>query len=336
MRLEHAWKVLRRGRETKIDLGGVDFFDEGVPTKRYFMQLAGAGLDARAVELVSWKLKKNAGPLAYVVAGLQALVEKQSQITVTANGQKLAGELALFGNGKLYGGPFQIFPEAEISDGLLDACVFSGVDFTSLLRLVPNIVLRQRLAEKLVRRLRAEKFELIGADKRAREQERQSKATQEQTKTAAEQTLADLDAFPTQEMQLKFVKTDQSTPDELKQLAEAKVYDADRLKSETASALKFKDSEDYMKRHPDPVLSKELKASLTADQQAQKVKELTEAIRTKRKLFWQYAHDQRTLQEKEAAPVKPPPTAPHAPPDLSRDLINDYKKAGAKVLGEER
>ena len=186
--------------------------------------------------------------------------------------------------------------------------------------------------------LREQRYdETIGADKRAREQERQSKATQEQTKTAAEQTLADLDAFPTQEMQLKFVKTDQSTPDELKQLAEAKVYDADRLKSETASALKFKDSEDYMKRHPDPVLSKELKASLTADQQAQKVKELTEAIRTKRKLFWQYAHDQRTLQEKEPPPVKPPPTtAPQASSDPSTDLLERYKKARAKVLGEER
>ena len=55
------------------------------------MQLGGAGLDARAVELVSWKLKKNAGPLAYVVAGLQALAEKQPRITVSADGKKLDG-----------------------------------------------------------------------------------------------------------------------------------------------------------------------------------------------------------------------------------------------------
>jgi diacylglycerol kinase family enzyme len=53
------------------------FWTAGSRPSRYFAQLAGAGLDARAVELVSWKLKKSAGPLAYVVAGFQALAEKQ-------------------------------------------------------------------------------------------------------------------------------------------------------------------------------------------------------------------------------------------------------------------
>ncbi|HEX7569154.1 MAG TPA: diacylglycerol kinase family protein, partial [Verrucomicrobiae bacterium] len=106
LKLEHAWKVLRRGNETKIDLGRADFLDDGQPQSRYFMQLGGAGLDARAIELVSWKLKKNAGPVAYVVAGFQALAEKQPRLTVSADGKKLEGELALFGNGKFYGGAF--------------------------------------------------------------------------------------------------------------------------------------------------------------------------------------------------------------------------------------
>ena len=88
LKLEHAWAMLRRGNEAQIDLGRVDFTDEGKPVTRYFMQLAGAGLDARAVELVSWKLKTHAGPLAYVVAGFQALAEKQSRISVSAERQK--------------------------------------------------------------------------------------------------------------------------------------------------------------------------------------------------------------------------------------------------------
>ncbi len=163
LQLEAAWEILRRGNETKIDLGRADFFAEEKPARRYFLQLAGVGLDARAIELVSWKLKKNAGPLAYVVAGFQALVEKQPQIIVNADGQKMHGELALFGNGKLYGGPFEIFPGAKLDDGLLDACVFPRVNFLSLLRLAPNFILRQKLPEKLVRRLRAEKFEVTSA-----------------------------------------------------------------------------------------------------------------------------------------------------------------------------
>jgi YegS/Rv2252/BmrU family lipid kinase len=160
LRLEPAWKVLRRARETKVDLGCVDFMGEGKPARRHFMQLAGAGLDARAIELVSWKLKKNAGPLAYVVAGLQALLEKQPRIAVSADGQKIEGELALLGNGKFYGGPFEIFPGASLDDGKLDACVFPSVKFSALLRLAPGFLLRQKLSAPLVRRLRAEKMEL--------------------------------------------------------------------------------------------------------------------------------------------------------------------------------
>lgn len=160
LRLEHAWRLLKRARETKIDLGRVDYSDDGKPAQRYFIQLGGAGLDARAIELVSWKLKKTAGPLAYVVAGLQALLEKQARISVSADGKTLAGELALFGNGRMYGGPFEIFPGADMRDGLLDACVFPSVNLSSLLRLVPGFLARQKLSEHRVQRLRAAKIEL--------------------------------------------------------------------------------------------------------------------------------------------------------------------------------
>jgi YegS/Rv2252/BmrU family lipid kinase len=160
LRLEHAWKVLKRARATQIDLARADFLDEGKSAARYFMQLAGAGLDARAVELVSWKLKKNAGPLAYVVAGLQALAEKQPRITVHADGKKLAGELALLGNGKFYGGPFEIFPGAALGDGALHACVFPRVNLPALLGHAPGFLLRRKLAEEKIQRLRAAKIEL--------------------------------------------------------------------------------------------------------------------------------------------------------------------------------
>ncbi|HEX7653993.1 MAG TPA: diacylglycerol kinase family protein, partial [Verrucomicrobiae bacterium] len=154
LKLERAWRALKRANEMKIDLGRADYQEAGKPVQRYFMQLAGCGLDARAVELVSWKLKKTAGPLAYVVAGFQAVAEKQATITATANGQKITGELILLGNGRYYGGPFEIFPEAGLCDGELDACAFPKVDLPSCLRLAPGILFRRRPAEHLVHRLR--------------------------------------------------------------------------------------------------------------------------------------------------------------------------------------
>ena len=159
-RLEKAWAVLRRGREMRIDLGRADYAEEGKPASRFFMQLGGAGLDARAIELVSWKLKKNAGPVAYVVAGFQALAEKQPQVSVSVDGKKVDGELVLLGNGKYYGGLFEIFPGAAMNDGLLDACVFPDVTLASLIRLAPGLLFRKRISEQRVRLVRAQKIDV--------------------------------------------------------------------------------------------------------------------------------------------------------------------------------
>ena len=163
LRLEHAYEVLRRGSETKIDLPRVEFSANGKTERRYFVQLAGAGLDARAIELVDWQHKKKVGPLAYVVAGLKALREEKPQIMVGMDEQKVIGELVLIGNGRLYGGPFEIFPRADLRDGMLDVCVLPRVNWPTLLRCAPDFLARRKLPEKLVRRFRAAAFELSGA-----------------------------------------------------------------------------------------------------------------------------------------------------------------------------
>jgi hypothetical protein len=54
LRIERAWNVLQRGREMRIDLPRVEFSANGTRQKQYFAQLAGAGMDARAIELVDW------------------------------------------------------------------------------------------------------------------------------------------------------------------------------------------------------------------------------------------------------------------------------------------
>lgn len=145
LKLRKAWDTIRSGRETLIDLGVVDYQESGVPKQRFFAQLAGAGLDARAIELVNWRLKKKIGPLAYVVAGLQALMEKQAKIKVSDGKTEGVGELALIGNGSLYGGEFRIFPPADMRDGLLEACVFSRVNLLTLFRCAPRLLLKGTL-----------------------------------------------------------------------------------------------------------------------------------------------------------------------------------------------
>jgi diacylglycerol kinase (ATP) len=160
LRVERAWEILQSARETKIDLPRVEFSADGVLQKRYFCQLAGAGLDARAIELMDWRHKKQVGKLAYVIAGLKALCEKKPEITVRANGQTATGELVLVGNGRFYGGSFAILPLADLRDGRLDICVLPRVNWTALLRSTPGLLLRGKLPASVAQHLSAETFEL--------------------------------------------------------------------------------------------------------------------------------------------------------------------------------
>ncbi len=139
---EKAWRVIREGHETVIDLPRVDDAAHGASRRLYFAQLAGAGLDARAIELVNWPLKKRIGPLAYVWAGLQALREPPVRITVSGGSEPVTGGLVLIGNGRLYGGSYRIFPKADLRDGLLDVAVFPRVTWLTLARCGPQLLLR--------------------------------------------------------------------------------------------------------------------------------------------------------------------------------------------------
>jgi diacylglycerol kinase (ATP) len=134
MKLERAWEVLRAGAETKIDLPRLDYTLNGTPERRYFAQLAGAGLDARAIELVDWQLKKKMGPLAYIWAGLVALRDKPSEITATNGKESATGELVLIGNGRFYGGKYRVFAQADLRDGLMDVCVFPKANWVAIVR----------------------------------------------------------------------------------------------------------------------------------------------------------------------------------------------------------
>jgi YegS/Rv2252/BmrU family lipid kinase len=141
-KLEHAWEIIRRERESKIDLPRVEFGANGNRQKRYFVQLAGAGLDARAIELVKWQVKKLVGPLAYVMAGFHALLGPPSKIGVTGGKHSSAGGLVMIGNGRLYGGEFRLFPKADLRDGLLEICVLPRVNWFTLARCSPELLLR--------------------------------------------------------------------------------------------------------------------------------------------------------------------------------------------------
>lgn len=138
-RLPKTAEVLREGRTTTIDLGCVEYTVSGAPRKRFFVQLAGAGLDSRAIELVDWEMKKKMGALAYIVAGCKAMSERQPVI-VAEGDNPVAGELVLIGNGRFYGGSLPLFPMASLQDGMLDICILPKVDWFRVIVAAPSLL----------------------------------------------------------------------------------------------------------------------------------------------------------------------------------------------------
>src|SRR5204863_9176332 len=145
------------------DLPVVEFMANGGPQRRYFAQMAGAGLDARAIELVDWGLKKKIAQFAYLVAGLKAMKGAHSQIQCMGDTGSARGELVLIGNGRFYGGRLPVFATADPADGLLDACVFERVTWATVLRYAVGFLTGRVLPPADMRRLRSARLTLTSA-----------------------------------------------------------------------------------------------------------------------------------------------------------------------------
>jgi diacylglycerol kinase family enzyme len=125
--------------------------------------MAGAGVDARAVELVDWEQKKRIGSLAYVVAACKALRGPKAQIIAANGGESVGGELVLIGNGRFYGGSYPLFPIADLRDGLLEVSVFPRVDWTAVVRCGWGLLTDQLYTTGGVKHFRAPSLRLESA-----------------------------------------------------------------------------------------------------------------------------------------------------------------------------
>ncbi len=129
--LDEAWAVIRAGHTRKIDIGRAN--------SRYFIQLAGVGLDAQVVQETSWNFKKNFGPLSYVISAAQIAARKPPRLVVESDGIEREGSFVLIGNGRYYGGPVAFFKDARIDDGKLDVLIFKNLGYLDIARYLTNV-----------------------------------------------------------------------------------------------------------------------------------------------------------------------------------------------------
>jgi diacylglycerol kinase (ATP) len=125
--LVSAWKVIRTGK--------IRLIDQASANGHLFVQMAGIGLDAQIVQRNNRQVKKVLGPLSYLLTATTVAAEKPPRLRVTSEGHPaVEGSFVLVGNGRLYGGPFSLFKEADMQDGLLDVYVFRYMNYLALMR----------------------------------------------------------------------------------------------------------------------------------------------------------------------------------------------------------
>lgn len=127
---ELAADVIARAKTRRIHAGCA--LDENSGAKRYFLLMAGIGLDASVVRRVHPELKKRFGKGAFWFSGLSSLADwKPKPFEIQVEGQTFTATFANIGKAASYGGDLTVTPRAQLDLPDFEICV---IDSTSRLR----------------------------------------------------------------------------------------------------------------------------------------------------------------------------------------------------------
>ena len=131
--LELCWNIIKADNTRAVDLPKAN--------QKFFVQLAGVGLDAQVVKETSAQLKRNFGPLSYLISAAQIAARQPPRLFIHSEDAPIKeGSFVLIGNGRLYGGPFPFFKQAVIDDGKLDVIVFKSLGYLEIIKYLQDVV----------------------------------------------------------------------------------------------------------------------------------------------------------------------------------------------------
>lgn len=130
--LEACWEMIRAGQTRLVDLPSAN--------KKFFVQLAGVGLDAQAVQETSLALKRSFGPLSYLISAASIAARTPPRLFIESEDAPIQeSSFVLIGNGRHYGGPFPFFKHAVLDDGLLDIVAFKRLGYLEIIKYLQDV-----------------------------------------------------------------------------------------------------------------------------------------------------------------------------------------------------
>jgi len=136
--LEFCWNIVKGDSTRSVDLPRAN--------QKFFVQLAGVGLDAQVVQETSSQLKRNFGPLSYLISAAQIAARQPPRLFIQSEDASIdEGSFVLVGNGRLYGGRFPFFKHAVIDDGLLDVIVFKRLGYLEIIKYLQDVIFSSKI-----------------------------------------------------------------------------------------------------------------------------------------------------------------------------------------------
>ena len=107
---------------------------QGVANGRRFFLMVSVGLDARAVAGVNGTIKRIFGGGAYVIAALQALMQKPPTYKVRVGDTPYQARTVIVSCGRFYGGPFILAPRAHLGEPMFCVVMLKNYGFLAAVR----------------------------------------------------------------------------------------------------------------------------------------------------------------------------------------------------------
>jgi len=107
---------------------------------RYFLLMAGAGLDAEIVFHIDPRVKNALGKGAYWIGGFRKLGSRLTELTVQAEGHQYQASFALASRVRNYGGDLEIAPTVSLLDDEFELVLFEGASSFTFLKYMLGVV----------------------------------------------------------------------------------------------------------------------------------------------------------------------------------------------------
>lgn len=162
-----ALDVIAANRERKIDLALMEYTqDDGTPGRRWFANIADAGLGATVCKRVNRVSKSAGGLLSYLSGTLWSVLSyKNRWARIAVDGEQIfEGSLVLaaVANGNYFGGGMHLAPIARIDDGKLDLILVRGLGKLRLLVNLLRIYRGTHLSHPKISTYRVDEVEING------------------------------------------------------------------------------------------------------------------------------------------------------------------------------